>query len=104
VTDSEANAIPGMKSNAGILVVLLCIVGIEVVLTYQHMGTHKLIVSLLVLAFIEAGLAVMYFMHMKYERPTFFWEVILVMLFILLMLEHLWPDALRLEHLRVIHW
>jgi hypothetical protein len=25
-------------------------------------------------------------------------------LFVLFMMDHFWPDALRLEHLRVVHW
>jgi heme/copper-type cytochrome/quinol oxidase subunit 4 len=104
VAASEANGTPGMKSNAGILIVLLCIVGIEVLLTYRHINIHALALCLLVLAFIEAGFAVMYFMHMKYERPKFFWGVILVLFFVLFMMDHVWPDALRLEHFRVVHW
>lgn len=100
---SETHSVPGMKSNAGILIVLLCIVGIEVLITYQHMSTHTLILSLLILAFIEAGIAVMYFMHLKYERPSLLWSMI-ILVFVLIMMDHIWPDALRLEHLRVIHW
>ena len=100
---SETHTLPGMKSNAGILVLLLCIVGIEVFFTYQHMSTHALIVALLVLAFAEAGIAAMYFMHLRYERSSLLWSMILLV-FVLIMLDHIWPDALRLEHLRVIHW
>jgi heme/copper-type cytochrome/quinol oxidase subunit 4 len=103
VAASETHSVPGMKSNAGILIVLLCIVGIEVLITYQHLSTHMQILSLLILAFIEAGIAVMYFMHLKYERSNLLWSMI-ILIFVLIMMDHIWPDALRLEHLRVIHW
>lgn len=101
---SEAKSVPGMKSNAAIYVGLLCIVGIEVFLTYRHFSTSLLLLFLLIFAFLEAGIAVMYFMHLKYERPNLFWSLIPVLLFVLLMLDHIWPDALRLAHFRVVHW
>jgi heme/copper-type cytochrome/quinol oxidase subunit 4 len=103
VAASETHSVPGMKSNAGILIVLLGIVGIEVLITYQHISTHMLILSLLILAFIEAGIAAMYFMHLKDERPNLLWSMI-ILVFVLIMMDHIWPDALRLAHLRVVHW
>lgn len=101
---TETKDIPGMKSNVAICVGLLCIVGVEVLATYRHLPTQTLLLFLLILAFFEAGIAVMYFMHLKYERPNLFWSLIPVLLFVLFMMDHIWPDALRLEHFRVIHW
>jgi F0F1-type ATP synthase membrane subunit b/b' len=46
----------------------------------------------------------MYFMHLKYERPNLFWSLIPVLLFVLFMMDHIWPDALRLAHFRIVHW
>jgi cytochrome c oxidase subunit IV len=94
----------GMKSYATIWVGLLSIVGVEVFLTYEHLPPKKLLLFLLIFAFVEAGIAVMYFMHLKYERPSLFWSLIPVLLFVLFMMDHIWPDALRLENLRVVHW
>jgi cytochrome c oxidase subunit IV len=93
-----------MKSYLGIWVGLLCIVGVEVFLTYRHFSTGALLVWLLIFAFIEAGIAVLYFMHMKYERPSLFWTMIPALLFVIFMMDHFWPDALRLQQVRVIHW
>lgn len=94
----------GMRSSIAISVGLLCIVGIEVILTYQHLSSRTLLPFLLIFAFVEAGIAVMYFMHLKYERPNLFWSLIPVLLFVLFMMDHIWPDALRLVQFRVIHW
>ncbi len=80
---------------------LVLIVGIEVLLTYEHLPVRTLLAWLLVLAFIEAGLGVMYFMHLKYERPTLFWSLIPALLFVLVLMDHFWPDALRLMHQRL---
>ncbi|OLB28511.1 MAG: hypothetical protein DMG42_29840 [Acidobacteria bacterium] len=93
-----------MGSFVAIWAGLLCIVGIEVFLTYRHFSSQKLLLFLLIFACIEASIAVMFFMHLKYERPSLFWSLVPALLFVLFMMDHFWPDALRLEHLRVVHW
>jgi heme/copper-type cytochrome/quinol oxidase subunit 4 len=104
MVEIEAKGGLGMKSYVAIYVGLLCIVGIEVLLTSWHLSTHQLILYLLILAFIEAGIAALYFMHLKYERPSLFWSLILALVFVLFLMDHFWPDALRLGQFRVIHW
>jgi cytochrome c oxidase subunit IV len=100
MTAAETRPEPGMKLYFIVWFGLIFIVGAEVRLTYSHLGTGTLLVSLLVLALVEAALGVMYFMNMRYERPLLFWALIPYLIFALLMLNQLWPDALRLLHLR----
>ena len=57
--------------------------------------------SLLVLALLEAALALMYLMHLKYERPALLWSLIPYLIFAMFMLDHVWPDAVRLLHQRL---
>jgi heme/copper-type cytochrome/quinol oxidase subunit 4 len=65
----EAKHEPTLAGYVGIWNGLLCIVGIEVFLTLMKLPTHELLASLLVLAFIEAAIGLLYFMHLKYEKP-----------------------------------
>jgi len=102
MTDTKALREPGMKFYVFVWVGLMIIAGIEVLLTYQGFSTGKLLAILLILAACEAGIALMYFMHLKYERPTLFWSLIPVTLFVLFMLDHIWADAIRLVRLRVL--
>jgi len=60
-----------------------------------------LLAGLLVLAFIEAGLALMYFMHLRYERRSFAWSLILAVLVTVLLMDHVWFDAFRLLRQRL---
>jgi heme/copper-type cytochrome/quinol oxidase subunit 4 len=92
---------PSMKSSFGIWIGLLCIVGIEVFLTYRGLSPGVLIASLLILAFMEATIAILYFMHLKYERPWLFWSLIPATIFVLFMMNHVWPDAYRLARLKL---
>ena len=98
---TDTNNGPGMKEYIAIWVGLLCIVGIETFLTTMHISTHRLLASLLVLAFLEAGIALLYFMHLKYEKPNLFWSLLPVVVFVLFMMNHIWPDAYRMLNMRV---
>ncbi|MGB8540450.1 MAG: cytochrome C oxidase subunit IV family protein [Candidatus Acidiferrales bacterium] len=93
---------PSMTTYIGIWVGLLAIVGIEVAITYQHPATKDLLAGLLILAFIEAGIGLLYFMHMRYERKILFWTIVPITLFVLFMMDHLWADAFRMFNLRLI--
>lgn len=90
-----------MKQYVAVWMGLLLIVGVEVLLTYRHLAPGTLLAFLLVLAFIEAALGVMYFMHLRYERPSLFWSLIPYLLFALALMDHVWPDAFRLLHQRL---
>jgi cytochrome c oxidase subunit 4 len=92
----------GIGKYVGIWVALLCIAGIEVFLTYRGFSTHQLLFALFVLAIIEAGIGLAYFMHLKYESPSLVWSLIPAVIFVLLMMNQIWPDAYRLASLRLI--
>lgn len=79
----------------------MCIVVVEVVLTYAGLTAPALLLALLSLAFIEAALALLYFMHLRYERPILFWSLIPALVFVLVLFDHLWPDAFRLTSMRL---
>jgi cytochrome c oxidase subunit 4 len=96
----EAPPSPGMRAYVAIWAGLILIVAVEVALTYAHLPVGTLLASLVTLAMLEAGIGVMYFMHLKYERRSLFWSLIPAILFVLVMMNHLWPDALRLLRLR----
>lgn len=92
----------GMGRYVGIWIALLGIAGIEVFLTYTRLSTHRLLAGLFVLALIEAGIALAYFMHLKYERSSLVWTVIPAVIFVLLMMNQIWPDAYRLANLHLL--
>jgi cytochrome c oxidase subunit IV len=71
-----------------------------VFLAYQSFSTVALLVILLVLAVSGAALAVMYFMHLMYERRSLFLSLIPAVIFVLLMMNMIWSDSFRLLHLR----
>jgi cytochrome c oxidase subunit IV len=93
---------PTMKSYVVIWVGLVCIAGIEVILTYRGFSTHALLAVLLILALFEAGIGLLYFMHLKYERPSLLWSLMVGVIFVLLMMNQIWPDAYRMASIRLL--
>jgi cytochrome c oxidase subunit IV len=102
MSEMKSHAEPGMKFYVYVWIGLVFIAGVEVLLTYQGFSTGRLLAVLLILAFCESGIALMYFMHLKYEQSTLFWSLIPVTLFVLFMMDHFWADALRLVRVRVV--
>ncbi len=92
---------PGMRFYAVLWAGLLGIVVVEVLLTYANLRPLALTISLVALALVEAGVALMYFMHLKYERRILFWSLIPALVFVLIMFDHLWPDAFRVTSMRM---
>ncbi len=92
---------PTMKGYVVVWIGLLLIVVVEVLLTYAHLPASTLLTAFLVLALLEAALGLFYFMNLKYERPILFWSLIPYFIFAMFMLDHVWPDALRLLHQRL---
>lgn len=88
-----------MGSNAAIVAGLMLIVGVEVVLTYQHLAVRNLLAALLGLASIEGFIGIMYLMHVKYESRLLFWTIFPATLFVLVFLNYLWPDAYRMARM-----
>ncbi|MEO8295304.1 MAG: cytochrome C oxidase subunit IV family protein [Gemmatimonadota bacterium] len=75
---------------------LLLIVGVEVALAFAHPAVSVLVPALLALALLEAGIAVWYFMHLKFERRILLWSIVLLIA-IMLMMNQFWFDAVRLR-------
>ncbi len=90
-----------MKRYVVVWFALLAIVAVEVVVTLAHPPTGLLLAGLLLLALIEAGLGLLYFMHLKYERRSFMWSVILAVVIAVVLMDHFWLDAFRLLHQRI---
>ncbi len=94
-----SSAGPGMRFYVAVWLGLLLILGAEVALTYAGLPAGTLLAALLALALVEAGLGVMYFMHLRYERRTLFWSLIPALIFVFIMMNQFWSDAHRLRML-----
>jgi heme/copper-type cytochrome/quinol oxidase subunit 4 len=96
MSETVANHDPKTSFYVGVWISLLCIAGLEVFLTYRGFSTHALLAFLLLLAVIESAIGLLYFMHLKFERRVMMWSILLSIIFVLLMMNQIWPDAYRM--------
>jgi heme/copper-type cytochrome/quinol oxidase subunit 4 len=96
----ESGTGPSLRVYVFVWLGMIAIVAVEAVLVYAHVSSGVLVASLLVLAFLEAAVALRYFMHLKYEVPLLFWTLIPGLLLAFAMMNQFWADAARLNALR----
>lgn len=80
--------------------VLLGIAALEIFLAYRNFSIGTLLVIFLLLAVFGAGLALLYFMHLAQERPSLFLSLIPATIFVLIMMNMIWSDSVRLLHMK----
>ncbi|HZD33262.1 MAG TPA: cytochrome C oxidase subunit IV family protein [Candidatus Angelobacter sp.] len=79
--------------------VILVIAGLQFLISYQHLAPAAMLARMLPLAFIEALLAVVFFMHLGAENRPFVISVAVVSLFVLAAMQYSWTDSFRMERL-----
>lgn len=83
--------------------VLLAIFFVEVFLAFRKFSAGELVLLLLLLAIGSASLGLMYFMHLGQERRSLFLSLIPATIFVLIMMNMIWLDSVRLLHDRTPH-
>jgi cytochrome c oxidase subunit IV len=83
------------------LVVYLCILvlaGLQFVIAYQNITASQMFRRMFSVAIVEAGVAVLFFMHLWAEKRGFFLFVVIFTVFVLLAMQFGWTDSFRLVH------
>ncbi len=79
---------------------LLALTGVEVFLGYEHLELKLMLVLLLGLSIIKAALIIAYFMHLRYERASMAATLMPALVIVILLMNMILPDSLRLLHMR----
>jgi heme/copper-type cytochrome/quinol oxidase subunit 4 len=85
-----------LKSDLMVYVGILLLAGVQIFMAYHSPG----VIRMLVIAAIQAFLAVMYFMHLRDEQPTLRLALIPATLFVLVMMNMVWADSYRVIQFR----
>ena len=85
-----------LKTDLIVYVCILALSGLQVLLAYQHAEGTQLLVRMLAVALIQAGLGVMYFMHLRNEQRNLRLALIPATIFVVLMMNMIWSDSFRL--------
>jgi len=86
----------GIAKDIVVYVCLLALAGLQFVIAYQNIDASKMFSRMLTVALVEAGLAVMYFMHLGSEKRGFLVFVLVFTVFVLLTMQYGWTDSFRI--------
>ncbi len=86
----------GIGKDVVVYVCLLALAGLQFLIAYQNLDVSQKFVRMLAVAIVEAGLAVMFFMHLWTEKRGFMLFVIIFTISVLLGMQYGWTDSTRM--------
>lgn len=75
---------------------LLALAGVQFLIAFQNIDATQMLVRMMAVAIVEAGLAVMFFMHLWTEKRGFVVFVLVFTIFVLLTMQYGWTDSTRM--------
>ena len=91
----------GLKTYIVVYICLLALAGLQIVLAYTHAQGPQLFMRMLCVAVVQAGLALMFFMHLRSGRRTLILSLGISTIFVLAMMNMIWTDSFRLLNFRL---
>src|SRR6478735_5024918 len=79
-------------------VCILVIAALPFVVAYSNITPSQMLQRMMILACIEATLAVLFFMHLWMETRGLQWFVGVITIFVLLAMQYGWTDSFRLAN------
>jgi len=93
---AETSKSGGMGKDLVVYACLLALAGFQFAIAYQHLDASQMLVRMLAVAIVEAGLAVLFFMHLWTEKRGFAVFVLVFTVFVLLTMQYGWTDSTRM--------
>jgi caa(3)-type oxidase subunit IV len=95
MTTGEMHKSSQLGKDLIVYVCLLALAAIQFVIAYQNISAAQMFVRMLAVAMIEAGLALLFFMHLS-ENRGLRWFVLIFTVAVLLGMQYGWTDSFRL--------
>jgi heme/copper-type cytochrome/quinol oxidase subunit 4 len=85
----------GIGRDLTIYVCILALAGIQFLIAYQDISATQMFVRMLIVAIVEASLALLFFMHL-WENRGLKWFVLIFTAAVILGMQYGWTDSFRL--------
>jgi heme/copper-type cytochrome/quinol oxidase subunit 4 len=85
----------GMGKDLIVYICMLALAGIQFVIAYQDISASQMFVRMLIIAVIEAALALLFFMHL-WDNRGLKWFVLIFTVAVILGMQYGWTDSFRL--------
>ena len=89
-----------LKTDIIVYVIILAIAVLQIVVAYRPGTIGQHVIEFLSLAIIQAGLGIMFFMHLFQEKRSLMFALIPATVFVLLMMNVIWSDSFRIIHMK----
>ena len=96
MTTAEAHKNSGMGKDLVVYLCILALAALQFVIAYQSIDGSQMFVRMLIVAIVEAGLALLFFMHLA-ENRGLLWFVVIFTVFVLLAMQYGWTDSFRIS-------
>ena len=96
MSTAEQHKSTGIGKDLAVYVCLLALAGLQFVIAYQKIDASQMFTRMLVVAIVEAGLAMLFFMHLWSEKRAFLWFVVIFTVSVLLGMQYGWTDSFRM--------
>ena len=85
----------GAKKDLIVYVCILALAGIQFFIAYQDISASQMFVRMLIVAIVEAALALLFFMHL-WENRGLKWFVLIFTVSVILGMQYGWTDSFRI--------
>jgi heme/copper-type cytochrome/quinol oxidase subunit 4 len=85
----------GMGKDLIVYVCMLALAGLQFVIAYQDISASQMFTRMLIVAMVEAALALLFFMHL-WDNRGLKWFVLIFTVAVILGMQYGWTDSYRL--------
>ena len=96
MTTAEEHKSNGVGKDVGVYICILVLAGIQFLIAYQDISASQMFVRMLIVAIVEAALALLFFMHL-WENRGLKWFVLIFTVAVILGMQYGWTDSFRLS-------
>jgi heme/copper-type cytochrome/quinol oxidase subunit 4 len=93
----ETHKRSGIGKDLTVYACLLTLAAIQFVIAYQNISPSQMFGRMLIVAVIESGLALLFFMHLS-ENRGLMWFVLIFTVAVILGMQYGWTDSFRLSN------
>ena len=97
MTTAETHKSSGLGKDLIVYVCLLVLAGIQFFIAYQNISASQMFERMLIVAIVEAGLALLFFMHLADNRGLR-WFVVIFTVAVIFGMQYGWTDSFRLTN------
>lgn len=95
--DASAQYVDSVGKYFVVYVCILLLAGLQVVVAYEPITLMSTVTRMMLIAIAEAGLALVFFMHLWAEQRGFLLSVVLFVGFIIFTMQDSWTDSFRIK-------